>query len=94
VRRFKAARPTADPETVDKIVAEVADILADDGGDDGEIHADKLFAIHLRICGDDTVYPAVRAALKARKIITAGNWDKTIAVGSQRFQARNVEAIR
>ena len=80
-----------DPMEVDKLVAEVADILADDGGDDGEIHADKIFAIHQRICTNAEVYTALRDALKARKVIGPSNWDKTVAFGSKRFQERNAE---
>lgn len=81
----------ASPEAVDKIVAEVADILADDGGDDGEIHADKIFAIHQRICTDDALYTAVVDGLAKRKILSKANWRDTVALGSKRFQERNVE---
>jgi phage recombination protein Bet len=80
----------ADPQTVDNLVASVADILADDGGHDGEIHADRIFEIHQKVCTDASVYSALREALKVRKIIGPGNWDKTVAFGSKRFQERNV----
>jgi phage recombination protein Bet len=85
---------TANPVTIDALVSEVADILADDGGDDGEIHADKIFAIHQKICSDDSVYTALLDALAARKVISNANWKKTVAAGSKRFQAGNVEVIR
>lgn len=84
----------ANPADVDALVGEVADILADDGGHDGEIHADKIFAIHQRICTDAEIYTGLVDALKARKIITKSNWDKTVAFGSKRFQERNAEAAR
>lgn len=84
----------ADPQTVDKLVSQVADILAEDGGDDGEIHADRIFAIHQQVCTDAEVYTALRDALKARKIITPTNWNKTVEFGSKRFQERAAEGRR
>lgn len=83
-----------DSATVDKIVSRVAEILDEDGGDDGEIHADRIFAIHQEICNDTETYTSVRKALQTLKIITPTNWDRTVAAGSKRFQANNVEVIR
>jgi phage recombination protein Bet len=80
----------ADPIKVDELVAQVTDILAEDGGHDGEIHADKIFEIHQTIRTDASVYSALRDALKVRKIIGPTAWDKTVAFGSKRFQERNV----
>jgi phage recombination protein Bet len=80
----------ANAEDVDKIVGEIADIIADDGGHDGEIHADKYFAVHLRICTDAPLYSAVQESLKKRKILTASQIKALTAFGSKRFQERNV----
>lgn len=82
----------ADPQSVDKIVAEVTDILADDGGHDGELHADKIFAIHQRLYGDDIQYTAVCDALAKRGVIGKKAWKDTVAAGSKRAQEKAVEA--
>jgi phage recombination protein Bet len=81
-----------DPATVDVFVAKVADILAMDVEED--VHADKLFEVHMSLCADDALYTAVQDALKARGIIKAAAWKAFIAQGSKRFQETNVGAIR
>lgn len=70
----------------------IADILAQEGGDDGELHADAIFDIHLQICTDDALYGDVQDLLKARGILTAKQLKDTVAFGSKRFQERRAEA--
>ena len=82
---------TADPQRVDLFVSRIADILEGDGGDDGEIHADHVFAIHQELNEDASLYTAVRDALKARGVMTKKAWDATVALGSKRFQASRSE---
>ena len=78
----------ADPIKVDEIVAEVTDILASDVEETQ--HADMIFAVHQKMCGDESVYTAVTDALKARGIIKLAGWKQFVATGSKQFQARNV----
>lgn len=81
---------TADPEKVDHYVSLVADILAGEGGDDGELHADEIFKLHQQLCTEHELYSGVRDALKARGVMKPTYWDKTVALGSKRFQEKNV----
>lgn len=88
----KSDEPTLDEaqkELIASIVAEVRDVLEADVEETA--HADMLFSIHQRICSDDEVYPAVKKALVAHKVIKSGAvWNTFIAMGSKQFQARNV----
>ena len=79
---------TADPIKVDELVSQVTDILAQDLDENG--HADAIFSVHLQVCGDESVYTALRDALKARGIIKPAAWNQFVTMGSKQFQARNV----
>jgi phage recombination protein Bet len=82
---------TANPESVDAYVSRIADVMAMDapGQDDLEAaQADALFAIHQEINPQPELCTAVRDACKARGVITAANYDKTVRLGSKRFQER------
>jgi phage recombination protein Bet len=83
---------TADPVTVDGLVAEVADILAQDVEETQ--HADLIFGVHQRVCSDDSVYTALMDAVKARGIIKPAAWKAFVAMGSKQFQERNSGVIR
>jgi phage recombination protein Bet len=79
----------ADPIRVDELVDRVRDVLGMDI-EEGPM-ADEVFKIHREICSDESVYTALRDALKARKVITAANWDATVRLGSRRFQEAAAE---
>jgi phage recombination protein Bet len=80
-------------DTIEKFVAEVRDVLEQDVEE--TLHADMLFAIHQRVCADDTLYPAIKKALVAHKVIKSGAvWNNWIALGSKQFQARNAAEAR
>lgn len=80
---------TADPRTVDRYVARVTDILAEDLDEDG--HADKIFAVHLELNKDGgDLYTAVTDALKARGVIKLAGWKQYVASGSKRYQTGHV----
>ncbi len=83
---------TADPSSVDALVAQVADILAQDVEE--SVHADQIFTIHQRVCGDDSLYTGLLDAIKARGILTSSQWKATVALGSKRFQERAIEGRR
>ena len=83
---------TADPATVDALVGRVTDILASDVEE--EQHADLIFAVHMEVCSDDSVYTALQDALKARGVIKPAAWKTLVALGSKRFQAAAVEGRR
>lgn len=83
---------TADPIKVDELVAEVTDILAQDVEETQ--HADLIFAVHQRVCTDDSVYTALLDALKARGVIKPAAWKAFVTMGSKQFQSRDVEVIR
>jgi phage recombination protein Bet len=74
----------ADPVAVDSYVGRITDTLAQDVEE--EIHADGIFAIHLELNEDASLYVAVQDALKARKIIAKKGWDALVALGSKRWQ--------
>jgi phage recombination protein Bet len=79
----------ADPELVDKLVAEAADILAQDVEE--EVHADGIFSIHQRIYNDAETYNGLRTALKVRGVIKPAGWNALVAQGSKQFQERAVK---
>ena len=78
----------ADPEAVDGYAARIADILAEDVEETE--HADKVFAVHQEICGDDALYTGVTDALKARGIIKLAGWRQLVVQGSKQYQERAV----
>jgi phage recombination protein Bet len=83
---------TADPVEVDKLVAVVTDILAQDIEEAEQ--ADQVFMVHHQVCTDDSLYTALLDALKARGVIKAAAWKALVAMGSKRYQERAVEGRR
>ena len=82
----------ADPATVDALVGRVTDVLAQDV-EEAE-HADGIFAIHQELYGDDSTYTGLQDALKARGIVKPAAWKTLVALGSKRFQERQIEGRR
>jgi phage recombination protein Bet len=81
----------ANPETVDEYVSQIAAILAMDAPNDDDVeglHADKFFEIHQKISAQHELYTAVKDACAARGVIKPTNFDKTVRLGSKRFQER------
>lgn len=80
--------PPADPTEVDRYVAQITDILAQDVEE--QKHANQVFAIHLQICTDASLYTEVQNVLKKRKILSAAGLKALIEMGSKAYQSREI----